>query len=325
MRDDPTYPTVSIVIPVYNGMSWLPESIPLFLGQHYPGKFDVLVIDSGSDDGSVGFLQSFHSIHVIEINHSDFNHGRTRNLALKHVASDYLLFTVQDAKPRDLNWLRNMMAVALKEGCEAVCGGQAVEPHFDNNPMEWFQPVNKTEWEVVTCNPEKFREANAQLQSQMCGWDNVNALYSRNILEQVAFPERVFGEDMAWAKAALNRGFKICYAHHNKIWHYHFQQPEFTRKRTLSVCFLKHELFGVVPKPPARFNILKALFTLIITKGVIKPSRIYFWLQHNFRFTQEMRRCIFKFSHGVSSDPKSLLSLKTEIGEESPLAQKKLA
>ena len=161
------FPNISIVIPVFNGLNWLRDSIPLFLSQEYPGKFNVLAIDSGSTDGSVAFLSEFNSIHIVEIPQGSFNHGRTRNLALEHSSSEFFILTVQDAKPRDTHWLSNMMMVAQKEQCEAVCGGQAVEPIVQNNPLEWFAPVTKSTYEVTVYESVDFQNANTHSQSAM--------------------------------------------------------------------------------------------------------------------------------------------------------------
>lgn len=318
----PPIPSVSIVIPVFNGLHWLQDSIPLFLSQEYRGEFDVLAIDSGSTDGSVEFLSRYDSIRVVQIPQNSFNHGRTRNLAIEHSKNEFFMFTVQDAKPRDAHWLSNMMMVAQKEQCEAVCGGQAVEPVIQNNPLEWFAPQVKSTYEVIIHESADFKNSDAQSQYSMCGWDNVNALYSRRILGDVKFPERLFGEDMAWAKSALTHGFRICYAKHNKIWHYHFHHPDFTRKRTLAVCFLKQDLFGILPNLPARFNVPRALFSLIFRKHITNPKQLWFWLRHNSIKIKTMRKGIFDFSAAVQNDRIALRALEQELGQKSPIATK---
>jgi len=172
--------------------------------------------------------------------------------------------------------------------------------------LEWFAPLIQSTYEVAIHESADFQNSNALSQCGMCGWDNVNALYSRRILEVVKFPERLFGEDMAWAKLALTQGFRICYAKHNKIWHYHFHHPEFTRKRTLAVCFLKHELFGVLPNLPTQFNVPRALFSLILRKHILHPKQLWFWLRHNFIKIRIMRKCIFEFTAAVNHDPIAL-------------------
>ena len=47
------------------------------------------------------------------------------------------------------------------------------------------------------------------------------------------FKPVMFGEDMFWAKEALENGYKLVYDTSSRVYHYHFQFPEYTYKRTL--------------------------------------------------------------------------------------------
>lgn len=63
MRPEPTpnaaaAPTVSVVLPVYNGGKYLAEAIESILGQTFT-DFELLVIDDGSTDGSLQVLRDF--------------------------------------------------------------------------------------------------------------------------------------------------------------------------------------------------------------------------------------------------------------------------
>ena len=50
-------PTVSILLPVYNGAAYLRESLESILGQTYP-DFELIIIDDGSCDDSPRIIQS---------------------------------------------------------------------------------------------------------------------------------------------------------------------------------------------------------------------------------------------------------------------------
>jgi glycosyltransferase involved in cell wall biosynthesis len=55
---DPSYPRISIVMPVYNQAAFLERSILSVLNQNYP-NLELLVIDGGSTDGSVEIAQRY--------------------------------------------------------------------------------------------------------------------------------------------------------------------------------------------------------------------------------------------------------------------------
>ena len=46
------WPDVVAVVPARNEAGILPETLPALLAQEYPGKFRVILVDDGSDDGT---------------------------------------------------------------------------------------------------------------------------------------------------------------------------------------------------------------------------------------------------------------------------------
>jgi len=52
-----TAPLASVVIPVFNGLHYLPETLASVLAQDYP-NLEVVLVDGGSTDGSVTWLRS---------------------------------------------------------------------------------------------------------------------------------------------------------------------------------------------------------------------------------------------------------------------------
>ena len=240
------WPSVSIVIPTYNAETWLQESLPHFLGQSYEGNWEVLVIDSGSTDGTLRLLEPHERIRMHAIPNTDFGHGKTRNLATSLSNHELLLFTVQDACPRSRYWLSGMVNDLLAFNLDAVCGGQAVPHDRDKNPIQWYRPVSETN-EVEIVRGDEFIQWSPEQQMRACGWDNVNALYKREALLKTLFQDVRFGEDMTWASAHLSSGGSIGYAKAHKVWHYHRQHPGFTRKRVLNQLYWRHKTFGAMP------------------------------------------------------------------------------
>jgi rhamnosyltransferase len=84
-------PSISVVIPLCDGgdaFGHLCTHLSL-LQQRYP--IEVLVIDSGSEDGSPDHAREA-GLRVHDIEPSEFGHGRTRNLAARMVDGDVICF-----------------------------------------------------------------------------------------------------------------------------------------------------------------------------------------------------------------------------------------
>ena len=93
--------SASVVIPVKNGARHLGEVLAAVLAQE--DGLDVLVIDSGSDDGSPDIARAA-GVRVLEIAPEEFGHGRTRNLGAEHTEGELICFLTQDATPVE-GWL----------------------------------------------------------------------------------------------------------------------------------------------------------------------------------------------------------------------------
>lgn len=82
---------ISIIIPVFNGIEWLPEAIESALAQTV--KCDVIVVDDGSTDGSLEVAKKY-PVKVI----SQVNKGlaSARNTGLMNATSEWLTFLDAD-------------------------------------------------------------------------------------------------------------------------------------------------------------------------------------------------------------------------------------
>ena len=290
-------PSVSIVIPTYNAEAWLQESLPHFLRQSYEGDWEVLVIDSGSTDRTLSLFEPHERIRMHAIPNADFGHGKTRNLATSLSNHELLLFTVQDACPRSRHWLSGMVNHLLAFNLDAVCGGQAVPHDRDKNPVQWYRPVRETS-EVEIVRSDGFSQWSPEQQMRVCGWDNVNALYTREALLKTPFEDVRFGEDMIWAKAHLSGGGCLGYAKAHKVWHYHHQHPGFTRKRVLNQLYWRHRTFEAMPPlagPPTFLQSLKTFKAITVHAGIWNPVEVMRWLAYNRRLQKESHQAGLEF------------------------------
>ena len=88
-------PFVSVVIPSYNIKSRLELNLSSFFGQTYaPGRFEVIVVDDGSTDGTSSMCQGLNTPYTLKVLNTGKNSGRSRarNLGVSVVEGDLIIF-----------------------------------------------------------------------------------------------------------------------------------------------------------------------------------------------------------------------------------------
>jgi GT2 family glycosyltransferase len=116
--------TVSVVVPVKNAGAELADLIARMNEQKGFRAVQVVVVDSGSTDGSAETAERLGAT-VVRIAPEEFSHSHARNLGAERAAGDYLLFTVQDALPSSERWLQEMFAGLRRHQAAAVSCAEA--------------------------------------------------------------------------------------------------------------------------------------------------------------------------------------------------------
>ena len=190
----------SVVIPVLNGDRYLHELLTSVTDQEVGGDFEVLVVDSGSTDRSLEIASDF-PVRVLEIPNSEFQHGRTRNLAFSETSGELVAFLTQDATPADNGWLQ-----AYADAFDSEPGvGAAYGPHLARegaSPMmarmlnEFFGAFSPTGETVI------HRPGDTTYLS------NSNSCIARVAWEEIPFREIPYSEDQALGVDLLAGGWK---------------------------------------------------------------------------------------------------------------------
>ncbi|MDH5570763.1 MAG: glycosyltransferase family 2 protein, partial [Gammaproteobacteria bacterium] len=172
-----------------------------------------LIIDSGSDDGSVDVAKkSGFIVNVIE--REQFNHGGTRQKAVDdNVAFDYVIFLTQDAFLSDDQSLSAMLSAFDDPDVAAVCGRQL--PRERAGPIEAHARLYSY---PDTSNVRSIKDAKS-LGIKAAFLSNSFAAYRTSTLKQVGgFPaDVIFAEDMYVAAKLLMAGHKIAYAANARV------------------------------------------------------------------------------------------------------------
>lgn len=225
-----------------------------------------------------------------------------------------MVMTVQDAIATDAKWLETMVAHFKDSEVAGVCGQQIVPHHPDKNPHEWFRPQSKSRPKTVQFkDKEQFQALSSKGQRALCGWDDVNAMYRKSVLEKIPFAPLAFGEDMYWAKQALEVGYKLVYDSSARVAHYHFQYPEYTYRRTLITSIFIYKCFGYARSSAYGLKDY-ALVVFRNFKWGCEPK----WIFHNFSIIYQHRkatRALFKaIKHKVTDKLEEELSINVPMG-----------
>ena len=122
-------PTVSIIIVNWNGKNFLAGCLDGLRQQTYR-EFSIILVDNGSDDGSLELVQkNYPEVKTIALS-ENMGFAIANNIAIKSVQTEYVALLNNDAVPHP-EWLEYLMK-ALQENPEA--GFAASKMLFYHNP-----------------------------------------------------------------------------------------------------------------------------------------------------------------------------------------------
>lgn len=294
-QQSPEYPIlISVVIPVKNGAPWIDECLQGIIAQTLFHQCEIIILDSGSVDETLAIVKKYPA-RILAVDPKNFNHGETRNFGVKHCRGEYVVMTVQDAKAVDENWLQGLLdGFKTDTQVVGVCGQQVVPHDADKNPADWYRPVSKGKIrKVYFKDSQTFDALSPSEKMNSCGWDDVNAMYKRSILEKIPFKEISYGEDAVWAKDALRAGHKLIYTPFAKLYHYHNENELYSFKRGLTSMYLRYRLFNFKYAEPS-FSVIDfcRLFRTIWKSG--SPEKIK-WLRYNLARFRASKRAYLTF------------------------------
>ena len=140
-------PTVSVLLPVFNGAAYLRESVESILGQRYD-DFELIIIDDGSCDDSAQIIQSINDPRIRFYRQSNRGLPATLNRAIELASGEFLARQDQDdvsvphRLDKQVSYLRAHLRCALVgTWAEIVAGtektGRAHRHAEDNHALQF--------------------------------------------------------------------------------------------------------------------------------------------------------------------------------------------
>lgn len=206
---------ISVIIPTLNASRYIRVLLESLKGQtRMPDE--IIVIDSSSADSTAKIAESY-GVKTITIKKEDFDHGKTRNMAVNHATGNIIVFLTQDALPYDEHYLENLIKPLEKPDIAAAYGKQI--SNINATPVERFARLfNYPPISIV-----KGKDDISKLGIKTFFFSNVcSAIRKREFEELGGFPEKaIMNEDMVFAAKLILRGYKIAYVPEAKVIHSH--------------------------------------------------------------------------------------------------------
>lgn len=199
-------PLVSIILRSYNEGWALRDTLPALRAQEYK-NWELIVIDSGSTDGSVDLIRNFCPQHFKRIEPREYNPSRVMNWGMQMGRSNFGIYLNADATPQGSNWLRPLVTALQNPKVAAVFGRQV--PRLD------CQAVYACDYD--RCFGEKRESRN---------WDHFFSMVSsgirKDIWSQRGFLEKLqYAEDDEYTRWAKGQGYEVVYVPESVVMHSH--------------------------------------------------------------------------------------------------------
>jgi len=234
-------PLVSVIIRSFNEGWALRQTLPALAAQDYK-NWELVVIDSGSTDGSVDLIRSANPAHFIQIEHRDYNPSRVLNHGMQLARAEFGIFLNADATPQDSNWLRPLLTSLLDPQTAAVFGRQI--------PRSGCHAVYAHDYQrCFGADRESAR------------WDHFFSMVSSGLRKDVwsrrGFLEKMqYSEDDEYTRWCRSQGYCVVYCPESVVMHSHNYSPAQAYQRSFGEA---RALAAVWTGRPQEFNWFKTV------------------------------------------------------------------
>lgn len=219
--------SASVVIPTYNGIEFLEKVLNAIFSQKTLIPFEVIIIDSGSKDGTLEVLSRF-SVKLVQIPKAEYGHGRTRNLGASLAIGDVIVYLTQDAIPIGQNWLQSILDHFQQDKLIQCVYGLQV-PRENVNPFVRKDMVLHFEGLVagkeVRCDSIGYSWEDWSYfyaNEGVLGFNsNVCSAIRRLFLLRHPFPDVIYAEDQIMGRKVIRLGYKKVFALDVQVEHSH--------------------------------------------------------------------------------------------------------
>jgi glycosyltransferase involved in cell wall biosynthesis len=198
-------PRVSIIIRCYNEAEHIGKLLHGIEAQSFE-EYEIILVDSGSTDGTLGIAESFGVDETVYIDPENFSFGRALNCGCEAASGEFFVIASAHVYLRRDDWLEQLLD-KFDENVALVYGkqrGNDVTTFSENQIFkQWFPNHDIERQNHPFCN-------------------NANAAIRREVWTEFPYDEQLTGlEDVDWAKRVQKAGHDISYSADAEIVHVH--------------------------------------------------------------------------------------------------------
>ena len=223
MRDIFLYPKVTISIINLDGEDYLSECLKSIEGLNYPQeKIEIIVVDNGSKDNSIKFIENnFPKVKIIR-NQSNLGFAKANNQAAEVSDCDYVAFLNNDTKV-DPDWLTELIRPVYGSS-DIICSGSKVLS-FDGKSIDFAGGMINFEGKGFQIDYGLAAEKDIHNLERYLPFVNGGAMLVQKevFLKCGGFDEDFFAYyedvDLGWRLWVL--GYKVVFAPKSVVYHMH--------------------------------------------------------------------------------------------------------
>ncbi len=216
---NPMPSAVSVVMRSFNEAWAIRDTIRQLSAQDFGGEIELIVIDSGSSDGSEEIIRDAGPAKFIQIPLGTYVPGVVLNRGAREAAHDWIVYLNADATPVGADWLTELLRPCLANpGFGAAFSRQVPRPDcmavFAHDYDRCFGPRR-----------ESVRWAHF--------FSMVSSVTHRSVIEKHPIREDLqYAEDDEWTRRLAAAGHAILYAENSTVMHSHNYTLAQVRKRS---------------------------------------------------------------------------------------------
>lgn len=213
---------ISVIVPVYNVETYLPECLDSILQQNYD-ELEIILVDDGSADDSGNICDAYadRDKRIVVIHQSNKGLSEARNAGIKRASGKYLMFVDSDDR------LLEGVIVRLETLCRtlkaqiAVCGYLCYDKSKKKSKIDSTPRIMETD--------EAVRELCADKTIKNFAWGK---LYESAVFHNVWFPPGQLFEDINTTYKAFLNSERVVYDE-TPGYYYRIRQGAITQTKTI--------------------------------------------------------------------------------------------